>query len=407
MFLYHFCQYYKNGEKMNQDTQTQTINLKPLFMLRNLLINSFVDRAEVVTAVIASVISGEPALLIGEPGTAKTAIVETLAKAIRGKYFYYLLTKFTEPDELIGPLDIAALKQGKYVRITRNKLPDADIVFLDEIFKASSAVRNILLDIILNRRFLNGDSYHTLPMLTLYTASNEISHDEEDMAFYDRLTIRVFAKPVSNTSWKELINKGLEMLMTNNDIEPVVDVKTIKSYQEVVKYRAYMARSNTKLLNKYIEALARLENKGVHLTDRRKIKTIIIASAISILYAEKNISLDSLADALLFTAVQDEDDINTINEVIMQTGLLSYMETIQRIQTIMTELKNAMNRVKETRNIDDFKNLQILYKEAVLELKRAPKTPRIMTYVKRMIKELEEVKSFIDDYINSLEAINF
>ncbi|SRR5579875_737633 len=117
--------------------------------LRDRLLNLFVQKEQEVTAALATLLSGEPCIFVGPPGTAKTMMIETLAKSISASYFYYLLTRFTEPDEIIGPLDISKLREGVYERIIKNKLPDSDIVFLDEIFKASSAIRNILLDIIL------------------------------------------------------------------------------------------------------------------------------------------------------------------------------------------------------------------------------------------------------------------
>ncbi len=177
--------------------QIYKLDLKPIIEIRNKLLNMFTGRETEILATLTSLVSGEPLILVGPPGVAKTALIESLAKMINAKYFYYLLTRFTEPDELLGPLDIIALREGRYERITRNRLPEAEIVFLDEIFKASSAIRNILLDIILNKRYLNGTDYKKLSMISLFTASNEISTDAEDQAFYDRLTLRVFVKYVS------------------------------------------------------------------------------------------------------------------------------------------------------------------------------------------------------------------
>ena len=169
------------------------------------LTDLFVGRDFEIDAIIVSLISGEPSILVGPPGTAKTAMVEALAKLVDARYFYYLLTRFTEPDELLGPLDIRALREGVYTRVTAGRLPEAEIAFLDEVFKASSAIRNALLDIILHRRFLNDGAYTKLPLLTLYTASNEVSADAEDQAFYDRLTIRCFIKYVEAPLWEELL----------------------------------------------------------------------------------------------------------------------------------------------------------------------------------------------------------
>ncbi|RUM35124.1 MAG: AAA family ATPase, partial [Archaeoglobus sp.] len=183
--------------------------LSKLAELKLKLADLFVQREAEITAVLSGLISGEPTILIGEAGTAKTILIEKMAELIDAKYFYYLLTRFTEPDEVLGPLDINALRDGKYVRRTDGRLPEAEIVFLDEIFKASSAIRNILLDIILNRRFRNNGGYSKLPMLTMYTASNEVSSDAEDAAFYDRLTVRCFVKSVSEDAWSELVERGI------------------------------------------------------------------------------------------------------------------------------------------------------------------------------------------------------
>ena len=161
-------------------------NINKIFEVQNYLTNTFVGREDVINGVLAGLISGEPTLLIGPPGTAKTSIIDTMSKLMNARYFYYLLTKFTEPEELLGPIDINALKNGEYKNIITGKLPDSNIVFLDEIFKASSAIRNTLLDIMLNRRLPNGGVMMDLDLLGIYSASNEISDDEVVNLFYSR-----------------------------------------------------------------------------------------------------------------------------------------------------------------------------------------------------------------------------
>jgi len=284
------------------------------------LAETFVQREAEITAVLSGLLSGEPVILVGEVGTAKTALIERLAKMIDARYFYYLLTRFTEPDELLGTLDINALREGKYIRRTEGKLPEAEIVFLDEIFKASSAIRNILLDIILNKRIFSDGVYIQLPMLALYTASNEISTDIEDMAFYDRLTIRCFVKSVSEDSWEELIEKGV-LLDGGLEAPVLLSVEDIKEFQRIVNERFKNITQNTTLIRKYIEALAVLRQRGVKISDRRKIKVLKTASAISVVYGEENVSLDSLAEALKFAAVHDEDEVHVGDEYLLHHRL--------------------------------------------------------------------------------------
>src|SRR5262245_16141477 len=100
----------------------------------------FLDKDEVVRLMLISVVAGEHMLLIGPPGTAKSAMVRTFARLIDARYFEYLLTRFTEPNELFGPVDIKAFREGTYTRKTETMLPEAEVVFLDEIFRSNSEI---------------------------------------------------------------------------------------------------------------------------------------------------------------------------------------------------------------------------------------------------------------------------
>ena len=138
------------------------------------LAEPFVGREEEARVIALGIITGEHVVLIGEPGTCKSALARRAADLINAKFFKYLLTKFTEPDELFGPLDINALKQGRYVRITRNKLPEAEIAFIDEIFNANSAILNMFLTIMNERILYDGYSEIKVPLWTMIAASNTV-----------------------------------------------------------------------------------------------------------------------------------------------------------------------------------------------------------------------------------------
>jgi MoxR-like ATPase len=378
------------------------INLKPISQIKSTLNSLFTGRENEIVAVLAGLVSSEPVILVGEPGTAKTALIETLSKLVNCRYFYYLLTRFTEPDELLGPLDINALREGRYVRITKNRLPEAEIVFLDEIFKASSAVRNILLDIMLNRRFLNGGEYHKLPMLALYTASNEISTDEEDQAFYDRLVIRAFVKYVDQNLWDELLLKGVQLPLVSQELKPIVDANFIRSLQQAVIARAQYIVQQQEYRKKYIEALSILKNKGIELSDRRKIKVLFIASAISIIYEEDTPSLDSLADALRYTAAHDEDDIRKVEEAILEAKLMASVEHAKMIMTVIAEIRNMMEEVMklgDNATVGQINTLKRLIKKGAETLAQISETPRLA----RQKTEARNILAQATDLVKQLE----
>ncbi len=366
--------------------------LSKLAELKLRLADLFVQREAEITAILAGLISGEPAILVGEAGTAKTILIEKMAELIDAKYFYYLLTRFTEPDEVLGPLDINALREGKYVRRIESRLPEAEIVFLDEIFKASSAIRNILLDIILNRRFRNNGEYMKLPMLTMYAASNEVSSDAEDAAFYDRLTVRCFVKSVSEDAWNELIERGITLEELR--LEPVISVDEIREIQQVVMER-FRKIPESSILQVYLDALASLKQKGVRISDRRKIKLLKIASAISVIYGEDSVSPDSLAEALKFVAVHDEDDVRKVDQVIFELGLSSYYKHIQRIQTVNSELQNAI-KLSRSGSIDELKMLSSICNKASEMLENMPQNPRLMPYIRQLKGSIFKAKDMLE-----------
>ncbi|MCB9542499.1 MAG: AAA family ATPase [Myxococcales bacterium] len=152
----------------------------------------FVERDALVDAALAALVAGEHLLVIGPPGTAKSQLAAALCDAITGaRGFEWLLTRFTTPEELFGPVSLRALEDDRYERLVAGKLPDAHVVFLDEVFKASSAILNALLTVLNERRFHNGARALDIPLVTLIAASNELPDEDALQALYDRFLVRV------------------------------------------------------------------------------------------------------------------------------------------------------------------------------------------------------------------------
>jgi MoxR-like ATPase len=163
---------------------------KQINQLRANLMAQFPERKDVIDGALAAVLAGEHVLLLGPPGTAKSALVRCLAQTFGGSYFERLLTKFSTPEELFGPISLQALAKDRFVRITTGKLPEVEFAFVDEIFKSNSAVLNALLSIINERVFHNDSTPVRCPLVSLFAASNELPEGRELEALFDRFLLR-------------------------------------------------------------------------------------------------------------------------------------------------------------------------------------------------------------------------
>src|ERR671913_1378176 len=159
--------------------------------IRDELRQTFLERADLIDGALAALLSSHHLLIIGPPGTAKSMLADELCRRIEGgNYFQWLLTRFTTPEEIFGAVSLKALEQDDYRRVTSYKLPEAQIAFLDEIFKANSSILNSILTLLNERLFHNGKAVTRVPLLTLFGASNELPEEDELTALYDRFLLR-------------------------------------------------------------------------------------------------------------------------------------------------------------------------------------------------------------------------
>ncbi len=172
----------------------------------------FVGRDAEIDLTILCAAAQEPLLLVGPPGTAKSDLVVKFAESLglgSDEYFEYMLTKFTEPSEILGPIDIELLKQGRYVRRVNGMLPTARVAFLDEIFKSNSAILNTLLTILNERKFYQDGKPERVNLLMLFAATNEIPEQTELEAMADRFVLKIETLPVKDTHFGDLIDAGM------------------------------------------------------------------------------------------------------------------------------------------------------------------------------------------------------
>lgn len=193
---------------MNSDTLRKRVN-----QFRDSLARFFVGRREIIDLMLLSAIAEEPLLLVGPPGTAKSDLVVKFKDALGvsdDRYFEYMLTRFSEPSEIVGPVDINRLRDGQYVRRTDGRLPTAQIAFLDEIFKSNSAILNILLTIINERKFYQDGRPEPVALRILFAATNEIPRNDDLAALNDRFTLKAECRPVRDGQFVQLIESGIQ-----------------------------------------------------------------------------------------------------------------------------------------------------------------------------------------------------
>lgn len=169
--------------------------------IKNYLCGYYLEREEVISGLLTAFIARENILLIGSPGEAKSEIVNELAKCFMGaSYFQYLLTPFTTPEELFGPVKLDSLKQGVYERNMSGKMPEAHFVFNDEIFKSSSAILNAQLTI-MNEKIYHNNGTVKVPLMSVVGASNEYPEEDSGLdALDDRFILRYEVEPVKDTA---------------------------------------------------------------------------------------------------------------------------------------------------------------------------------------------------------------
>jgi MoxR-like ATPase len=175
--------------------------------LRDALLTGLVERDVAIRLALIAALAGEHLLMFGPPGTAKSLVARRLRLGFDdADYFERLLTRFSVPEELFGPLSIKGLEEDRYERLTASYLPTASIAFLDEIFKANSAILNSLLTLLNEREFDNGITREPTPLIAAIGASNELPEEGEELdALYDRFLLRLHVGPVSKSGFRSLL----------------------------------------------------------------------------------------------------------------------------------------------------------------------------------------------------------
>jgi MoxR-like ATPase len=316
----------------------------------------FIGKDEVIRLLLISVVAGEHALLIGPPGTAKSALVRSLARLVHARYFEYLLTRFTEPNELFGPIDIVAFREGVYQRRLEGMLPEAEIVFLDEVFKSNSAILNSLLTLLNERVFAVGNQVLACPLVSVIGASNEVPTDETLNAIFDRFLLRIRNEQLDAFHFHDLLLRGVADEVRRGRGEQTT-VQPLVSAQELAHASRMMAQGATfseAFLARYKALVFQIRAEGIALSDRRVVKLLKLFAASAFLdgraapddgdffllrhiwnHADQAPLLDQIVQPVLEGHFREHPERRRVGSVGM--GIEALSAEIERIRQVLTE----------------------------------------------------------------------
>jgi len=240
-------------------------------LARKELSSALIERDEEVDLVLTALVANEHVLLVGQPGSAKSLLLDSVLSWTGGAKFSILLTKFTTPEEVFGPVSLAGLKEDRYVRVTAGRLPEADYAFVDEVWKASSAILNTLLKILNERTYDAGDGVaRRVPLRLCVAASNEWPSPDtgkELSALLDRFLLRKTVAPIRS-------HVGRQRLLWTRDHAPRLSTTVTPAEVEQARRQALALPWSADAREALEIILKELAREGVQPGDRRQFKTV-------------------------------------------------------------------------------------------------------------------------------------
>lgn len=289
---------------------------------------SMIGRDNEVDLAVLAMAAGEHALYVGPPGVAKSYLINNIIKGCGAKGFSLLMTMFTTPEEVFGPFKLTALQKDEYTRNLERRICHAEISFLDECFKASSAILNALLTMMQERAYDNGGVRVDCPLVSLFGASNELPDAEENLgALYDRFALRTWVRPVP---------KSMRMQLWTTKLPEVTQQCTIadfKAAQAKAKSMPWLPDANT-VFEKIITAV---EDAHVTIGDRRSMKARSICQAQAAIDSETHVKPHHL-ECLRFVLWEQPDQIEEVSRIVLRESNPDQMlldEFSEEIEAIM------------------------------------------------------------------------
>lgn len=318
------------------------MDFQKLIDIKNALNAKFYEREKEVEALLIALLARQHLLLIGPAGTAKSALSAELAKIVHGtNHFQWLLTRFSTPEELFGPLSLKELEQGVYKRNTTGKMPEAHLIFLDEIFKSNSAILNSLLTLINERLFYNNGSPVQTPVMTIVGSSNEYPEEGEGLeALFDRFLLRFEVDYIADDQNFMAMLKGAGQ----GQSMPSISLDELRQFQ----FFADMVDIPEDVYQTLATIRRELRDEGIRPSDRRFRQSLGLLQAKALIEQRQTVEVKDiliLANAL-WENVEQKEMVLQIVKANAQDRVTSELERIE------AERAEILTYVKEKRSTD-------------------------------------------------------
>ena len=397
-------------------TSTETVNITPVNAPLNPAVlqsaqakmsqifvemnNLFVERDELIKLMELAIVTGTNLLMLGPPGTAKSAITYELCGRIENaNYFQWMLNKTSDPSEILGPFSVKEMENDKFMRITTGKLPEAHIAFIDEVFKSNAPTLNALLTIMNEHIFYNDGKPVDVPLISMFGASNEPPEDESLDAMYDRFIFRMNVQYIHDAANKKRMhsnyvdNRAGLLNMVNKTTITLAEVQALQAAARTVKVPK-------DIINKFIRLISDLDRQAVHISDRRQNECFKVMQGSAVLAGRNTVSLDDFK-SLVYVLWEKEEHIPLIES--------SILKMVNPYDDRFKELKENFNQVKtDIESITDSsqKSKKAIESKGVIE-KIASKTNKLINEATKNGKDVTEFIEFRDNMVKyNQELIN-
>lgn len=362
--------------------------------------NLFVERDELIKLMELAIVTGTNLLMLGPPGTAKSAITyEMCGRIENANYFQWMLNKTSDPSEILGPFSVKEMENDKFMRITTGKLPEAHIAFMDEVFKSNAPTLNALLTIMNEHIFYNDGKPVDVPLISMFGASNEPPEDETLDAMYDRFIFRMNVQYIHDAANKKRMHSnyvdsraGL-LNMVNKTTITLEEVQALQAAAKTVKVPK-------DIINKFIRLISDLDRQAVHISDRRQNECFKVMQGSAILAGRNTVGLDDFK-SLVYVLWEKEEHIPLIES--------SILKMVNPYDDRFKELKENFNQVKtDIESITDGsqKSKKAIESKGVIE-KIASKTNKLINEATKNGKDVTEFIEFRDNMVKyNQELIN-
>lgn len=304
----------------------------------------FIEREELINIMLLAVSTGTNLLMLGKPGTGKTNITEELCNRIENaQYFSWMLNKTSDPSEILGSFSVKEMENDKFMRVTKGKLPEAHISFMDEVYKSNAPTLNALLTIMNEHVFYNDGRKIPVPLISMFGASNEPPEDESLLALHDRFIFRINVEYIKSASNKIRMfdNYVRNRAAGSNQKKTTISLDEVKMLQDAGRN----VKVTKTIMNAFLGVIKELENHNITVSDRRQNECFKVMQGAAVLRGGNSVALDDFR-SLTYVLWENEEDLPIIESIINKAAN-PYDDRFAKIKADFEEIRNSIESQPE------------------------------------------------------------